>query len=181
MKDAGLTQSRVGAAMTLGQVLEILALIALPRVVDRLGRRATMSLGIGSWVLYHGLFASRPGVPLALAAISLNGLAIAFFHVAAPMYLDAEAPADRRAGVQGLWVLLTSGLGGLLGGLLAGEVMHRGGGDWRVVFAVPTAIAAVILVGFATLFRSGIAEEATAPSLHSPRLPTLRPRSARIE
>ncbi len=181
LHDAGLPQSRVGAAMTLGQILEILALIALPRVVDRIGRRATMSLGIASWVLYHGLFASRPGIPLALAAISLNGLAIAFFHVAAPMYLDAEAPPDRRAGVQGLWVLLTSGVGGLVGGLLAGEVMHRGGGDWRVVFGVPASIAAVILVGFAALFRSEIAEPASSPSPLPPRHPTLRPRSARIE
>ena len=96
------------------------------------------------------------------------------------MYLDAEAPPDRRAGVQGLWVFLTSGLGGLLGGLLAGEVMHRGNGDWRVVFAVPSLIAVVILVGFATLFRSGVVER-TSPSRLSPRLPTLRPSSARIE
>ena len=60
MKDAGLPQSRVGAAMTLGQVLEILALIALPRVVDRLGRRVTMSLGIASWC---SITASSPRVP----------------------------------------------------------------------------------------------------------------------
>lgn len=153
LRDIGLPRERIATAMTLGQVPEIAALGLLPAVLGRLGRRATMTLGIAAWVVYHGAFASRPGLPVALLAIPLNGLAIALFHIAAPMYLDSQAPPDRRAGAQGLWVMATAGLGSLLGGLLAGEVMEHAGDDWRLVFAIPAAIDAALLVAFAVAFR----------------------------
>lgn len=114
-----------------------------------------MALGITAWLAYHSLFASRPPVPVALFAVSLNGVAIAFFHVVAPMYLDTQAPPDHRAGAQSLWVMVTSGLGSLAGGLFAGEVMQRSGGDWQFVFATPAFIAGSLLVAFLIAFRSG--------------------------
>ena len=134
--------------MSLGQTTEIFALSFLPFVLDRLGRQRTLALGASAWVAYHGLFAMGPGLGLALAIIPLNGFAIAFFHVVAPMTLDEQAPPDRRAGVQGLWVMAGGGLGSLAGGLLAGEVMERAAGEWHLVFAVPAvlALAAVVLI-----------------------------------
>lgn len=151
-RHANLPRSSVATAMTLGQLPEIAALAFLPVVLRRMGRKGTLALGTCAWACYHGLLALTPGLALSLAAIPLNGLAIAFFHIAAPMYLDTQAPPDRRAGVQGLWVMTTSGLGSLCGGLLAGEVMGRAGGDWHLVFVVPTGIAlaatTLILVGF---------------------------------
>ena len=151
----GLPRERIAWAMTFGQMLEIVALGLLPKVMDRLGRKATMGLGISVWVLYHAIFAAGPGLPVALAAISLNGLAIAFFHVAAPLYLDTQAPPDRRAGVQGLWVMTTTGLGALVGGLFAGEVMEFAGDNWKLVFAIPATMAALMLSAFLATFRTG--------------------------
>ena len=114
-----------------------------------------MMLGIASWVLYHGSFAMRPSPNLSLLVIPLNGLAIAFFHITAPMYLDSHAPSQHCAGVQSLWVVMTSGFGSLAGGLLAGEVMQHAGSHWQTVFAIPATIALALLVIFAATFRSG--------------------------
>lgn len=150
--DIGMPRNRIASAMTLGQVPEILMLGILPLVLERLGRRNTMILGIGAWIAYHGAFAMQPGAYLALLVIPLNGVAIALFHITAPMYLDSQAPPDRRAGMQGLWVMTTSGLGSLVGGLLAGEVMERASSDWRLVFAIPAGIAACFLAVFVLAF-----------------------------
>lgn len=163
LRHVGLDRPQVTAAMSLGQIPEILCLAILPRVIDRLGRKTTLLLGIASWAAYHGLLTSTPRLPWALAAIPMNGFAIAFFHVAGPMYLDSRAPSDHRAGVQGLWVMTTSGVGSLFGGLLAGEVMQRSGDQWGWIFAVPMLLASmaflVVLVGF----RTTAARHAPAP------------------
>lgn len=154
LRHVGLPRSQIAIALSLGQLPEILALSFLPAILHRLGHRTTLALGAAAWAAYHGLFAARPSLMIALATVPLNGLAIAFFHVVAPMDLDAQAPPDRRAGVQGLWVMTTSGLGSLIGGLMAGEVMQRASGNWRLIFAVPATIAlaamALILVAFRT-------------------------------
>lgn len=154
LRSIGLPRSQITIALSLGQIPEILALGFLPAILHRLGHKRTLALGVAAWAAYHGLFAARPGLVIALATIPLNGLAIALFHVVAPMDVDAQAPPDRRAGVQGLWVMITSGLGSLIGGLMAGEVMQRAAGNWRVIFAVPATIAlatmALILVAFRT-------------------------------
>ncbi len=158
-KHLGMNRPSVASAMTLGQVPEIVALLVLPVVLHRIGRKATLLLGIGSWIVYHGLFASNPNLMLALVAIPLNGLAIAFFHITAPMYLDSQAPSDHRAGVQGLWVMTTSGVGSLIGGLLAGEVMQRAANNWRVIFAVPSMCATIALVLVLLAFRQSVEEK----------------------
>ncbi len=98
LRSIKLPPGQIAWAMTLGQLPEIVALIALPRVLKRFGGRCTMAAGIASWALYHALFATRPGLVVALLTIPINGLAIAFFHVAAPMFVDAQAPPDHRAG-----------------------------------------------------------------------------------
>jgi nucleoside transporter len=141
LRHIGLGRPSIAASMSLGQIPEIVLLSSLPLILHRMGRKTTMVLGIVAWVFYHGLFASNPGILVARLAIPLNGLAIALFHVTGPMYLDSQAPPDRRAGTQGLWVMTTSGLGSLVGGLLAGEVMRFAAGNWRIVFMVPACIA----------------------------------------
>jgi len=155
MKSAGLNPAKLAWAMSLGQPTEIVALSFLPVVLARLGRRWTMALGASAWVAYHLIFATRPNLVIALITLPLNGLAIAFFHIVAPMALDEQAPPDRRAGVQGLWVMTTSGLGSLFGGLLAGEVMQRAAGNWTVVFAVPATIALAAVGLILVVMRTG--------------------------
>ncbi len=153
LEATGMPHSKIATAMTMGQMSEILGLIALPFVLRRLGSRWTMAVGISSWITYHLIYAIGPPLPLAIAAIGLNGPAIAFFHIAGPMYIDSKAPTDRRAGAQSLWLIATTGLGNLFGNFLAGEVMERSAQAWRVVFAVPTLIDVGFLVVFLLGFR----------------------------
>lgn len=148
----GLSRTWIASAMTLGQIPEIATLAVLPRILGTFGFRGTMALGIAAWMVYHGILAVQPPLALALVALPIQGLSIALFHISASMYLDTQAPGDRRASVQGLYLLATTGLGNLLGSLMAGEMVARVGQVSAPVFRAPllvnTLMLLVFLVGF---------------------------------
>jgi MFS family permease len=145
---AGLPRRWVAPAMTLGQVPEIATLAALPWLLRRCGYRGTLALGILAWTTRYALLAAGPPLWMALAGILLHGVAIACFHVAGAMYLDGQAPPHRRAGTQGLNLMVTTGVGLLLGSLLAGRVVDQAAGDDARVFWVPCLINAGLLGGW---------------------------------
>ena len=150
LEGAGLPRRWIAPALTLGQVPEIAALWALPGIIRRLGDRGTLTLGIAAWALRYGSLAADPPLWLALAGIPLHGIGVACFTIAGQMFLDGHAPSHRRAGAQGLHTVVTSGVGALLGNLLAGSVVARVG-DTSGVFVVPFAVNAVLLVAWAAL------------------------------
>lgn len=153
----GLPRAWIGAAMSLGQVLEILGLTLLPRLLGAWGHRGTLAVGIAAWVGYYGLLALRLPLPLGLVGLPIQGLAIAFFHIVGPMFLDRRAPAHLRGSAQGLYLMATTGFGVLLGSLLAGEAVARAGGASASVFLVPLAIDAAMLATLLVAFRPGSA------------------------
>jgi MFS family permease len=175
LRSLGLGRSWVPLAMTLGQVLEIAALAALPKLLQRMGFRGTLALGVGAWAVYYLNLAAHPPLWLALAGLPLNGVAIACFIVAGQMFLDGQAPSDRRASAQAVHVVVTSGLGSLVGNVLAGEVTTLNGGVGPGVFVLPCVLNAVVAVVLLRAFRPASADEpirrpAARPSLVGARL-----------
>jgi MFS family permease len=152
LEGIGLPRRWVAPAMTLGQVPEIVALWALPWILRRFGERGTLGLGIAAWVVRYGTLMLDPPLWLAVAGIPLHGIGIACFTIAGQMFLDGQAPPHRRAGAQGLHTVITAGIGALLGNLLAGAVVGRSG-DSAVVFVVPFAVNAALLVAWVGLAR----------------------------
>ncbi len=143
----GLPRSWAATAATLGQWPEVAALACLPWLFRRVGAKTTLLIGMGAWLLRFATLAIRPPLWLAVGGIPLHGIGIACFTVGGQLVLDDHAPGDRRAGAQSLYVVATSGLGALLGSLMAGELLARGGGDPSGVFFVPCLIH-VGLIGF---------------------------------
>jgi MFS family permease len=145
---AGLPRRWIAPAMTLGQVPEILTLAALPWLLRTYGHRGTMALGILSWMARYAVLAAGPPLWLAVASIPLHGVAISCFHVAGAMYLDSQAPAHRRAGSQGVNMMVTNGIGMFLGSLLAGQAVERAAGDDARVFWIPCLINLALLAAW---------------------------------
>jgi MFS family permease len=143
--ERGLPRNWIASALTLGQVPEVLSLAALPWLLRRLGTRRTLAFGISAWACYFGVLMVRPPLFVALAAILLNGVAVACFSVVGQLYIDGAAPGDRRAGAQSLYIVATSGAGTFLGSLLAGEVLTWFPGDIASAFLVPCLIDLVLL------------------------------------
>jgi MFS family permease len=99
---------------------------------------------------------------------------VACFIVGGQVFFDGQAPLHRRAGAQALLVVLTSGIGSLLGSLLAGEVLSHHPGDYPLVFLIPCLINLGLLVSFWGGFRSIGATDAShaARPVRSPAVPS---------
>lgn len=171
LEDRGLPRAWISSALTLGQWPEVAMLAALPRLVGRLGIKGTLALGIAAWVVRFGSLAADPPLWLAVAGIPLHGVGIACFTVAGQMYADGRADRDRRASAQALHLVVTGGLGSLLGSLLAGSALGRFGGDYGLVFLVPCVIDATLLLLFCMAFRpsAGFGERTEGPRVVTPR------------
>jgi len=163
-----------GAAglQSLGQVSEVLLMLAMPFLFARLGVKAMLAFGMAAWVLRYGLFAygdAGSGFALLVGGIVLHGICYDFFFVTGQIYTDAHAGPAFRSSAQGFITLATYGVGMLIGTFLSGAVVEHyttaAGRDWQHIWLFPAGVALVVLVAFLVLFRDRPAP-ATAPSAH---------------
>jgi nucleoside transporter len=156
----------VAAKMTLGQMSEVLFMLTLPFFFKRLGIKRTLMLGMLAWVARYLMFGYGNAGALAwmlYAGIILHGICYDFFFVMGQVYVDQKAPSALRSAAQGLMTFLTYGIGMFVGSLFCGRIVEiyktagaQGavGHNWRSIWMVPAAAAAVVLVFFAFGFRN---------------------------
>jgi nucleoside transporter len=148
--------------MTFGQMSEILFMVLMPFFFRRLGIKKMLLVGMAAWALRYALFAEGD-MWMLYAGILLHGICFDFFFVTGQIYVDRRAGADIRASAQGLVALLTYGVGALIGAKVSGRVVEHftieGGHQWQQIWPLPAAMAAVVFVLFALLFREGRAKE----------------------
>jgi nucleoside transporter len=150
--------------MTLGQMSEIFFMLLMPFFLVRLGVKTMLLVGMAAWAARYLLFALGdvgPGLWMLYAGIILHGICYDFFFVTGQIYVDRRASPRIRAAAQGFLAFVTLGAGYFIGAWLSGRVVQafavETGGvvthDWSRIWIVPAAMAAVVLVGFAILFR----------------------------
>lgn len=154
----------VAFTMSFGQISEIVFMLAMPLCFATLGVKWMLAAGMLAWAVRYGLFATAADEQIkwmVLAGILLHGICYDFFFVAGQIYVDRRVPAEVRGQAQGFLVLITQGLGMLIGAQIIGRVFNRftigeGAGartDWQTVWLVPCVMAGVVLVAFCVLFR----------------------------
>jgi MFS family permease len=148
--------------MTLGQYPEIAVLAALPWIFRRLSYKGTLALGIAANAVRYASLVPNPPLWVAIVGIPLHGVGIACFNVGGQVFLDSQAPAHQRASTQALLMVCTSGIGSLLGSLLAGELSTHLPVDDPRVFLIPCLINLGLLVAFWVGFRPELGR-ATVP------------------
>jgi len=183
----------VAAAMSLGQMSEIVFMLLIPFFFRKLGVKVMLLIGMGAWVLRYALFAM--GAPdqvtwMLLFGILLHGICYDFFFVTGFIYTDKKAPLEVRGQAQSLLVFLTQGVGMLFGFRMAfsgkfpftdislpstvGQygVLPSGTGslaekmtEWQHYWLFPAGMAAVIFVIFALFFWDKVSTETDAEEL----------------
>jgi nucleoside transporter len=161
--DAGVT--KIAATQSLGQMSEVIFMLLMPLFFVRLGVKKMLLVGMGAWVLRYSLFALAAPAAVAwmiILGILLHGVCYDFFFVTGQIYVDKKSTPAVRGQAQGFLVLVTYGIGMLIGAQVAGNVYNRllGGAtsltlaQWPSFWVLPAGFAAVVLVLFAVLFPS---------------------------
>ena len=152
------------AKMTIGQMSEVLFMLALPLFLYRFGIKATLVIGMLAWIVRYAAFAhgdANSGLYLLLIGIALHGVCYDFFFVSGQIYTDYKAGPRIRNAAQGLITLATYGVGMLIGFAVAGRVVDsyttastaNTAYDWWHIWMIPAGFALVVLVLFVVLFK----------------------------
>ncbi len=175
--DAGMENP--AAKMTLGQMSEVLFMLALPIFLKLYGIKTTLLVGMIAWVARYAMFsfgADDGVVWMMIGGILLHGICYDFFFVTGQIYTDKIAPPEIRSQAQGMLVFFTLGLGMFIGALVAGkieaahtvmvEATEPGAEpgkmvEWASLWLKPAGMAAVVMLLFAFAFSGKKADEST--------------------
>ena len=146
--------------ISISQVSETLFILAIPFFLKRFGIRIVMLISIIAWVLRFALFGvGNPGDGLYLLILSMiiYGMAFDFFNISGSLFVEKEADPKIRASAQGLFMVMTNGVGAYLGGALSGIVVDyftiNGVRDWQSIWFTFAAYALVLALVFPFIFK----------------------------
>jgi nucleoside transporter len=140
-----------GGFMTIGQMMEVLVLGAIPLVAKRASRKTLLAVGLLAYATRMALFAyAQDSTAALLTGVALHGFCFGCFIFVAFMIVDEETTADVRASAQNLFNLVIVGIGIIVGSKIAGWVADWAAGpdgamDYTRLFAVPMWAALVCL------------------------------------
>ena len=133
-----------------------------------------MLMAMLAWVLRFGLFGigspTMPGVMLFILSCIVYGVSFDFFNVSGAMFVDQECDSSVKASAQGLFMLMTNGIGATFGTLAAGAVVNNfctweNGclmGDWTTCWMIFAGYSLLVAVLFAIFFKNPKKQEAGA-------------------
>ncbi len=146
--------------LSISQISETLFILTIPFFLQRFGIKIVMLISIVAWVLRFGLFASGdPGAGLWMLVLSMiiYGMAFDFFNISGSLFVDREAESDIRASAQGLFMIMTNGLGAFVGGMGSGWVVDYftadGVKDWQSIWYTFAGYALLLGLVFPFVFK----------------------------
>lgn len=154
------------ALISLSQISETLCILLIPFCLKRFGIKGVMLMSMFAWVLRFGFFGlgdTGSGLWLLVISCIVYGVAFDFFNVSGGLYVDKETTPDLRSSAQGLFMMMTNGIGATIGTLCAQavvnhfvfsqttpEAQHAG---WVTSWFIFAGYALVVAVLFILIFR----------------------------
>ncbi|RDS84409.1 MFS transporter [Dyella monticola] len=148
--------------MSTSQVSETLFILAIPFFLKRFGIKTVMLISMLAWTLRFGLFAfGNPGDGLWMIVLSciVYGMAFDFFNISGSLFVESQSDPAIRASAQGLFMLMTNGIGAVLGSSLSGVIIDTyftrpdRSLEWHGIWLTFAAYSLVVAVLFVVLFR----------------------------
>lgn len=161
---SSMDMANIAGIQTLGQFSEILFMLLMPLFFRRLGVKWMLVVGMAAWVLRYALFAmSAPDsvMWMIMIGIALHGVCYDFFFVTGQIYIDKQCNDSNRGQAQGLLVLVTYGIGMLVGAQVAGVVYnqflqgnaHLTAENWASFWWLPAMFAGGVALLFILFFK----------------------------
>ena len=149
---------------SISQISEALCILMIPFFLKRFGIKVVMLMSMFAWVFRFGFFGighpTMPGVIFFILSCIVYGVAFDFFNVSGGIFVDQECEPSIKASAQGLFMMMTNGIGATFGTLAAGEVVNHYcqwqndylQGDWTTCWYIFATFALVVGVSFALVF-----------------------------
>lgn len=116
------------ALISLSQMSETLCILLIPFFLRRYGIKVVMLMAMTAWVFRFGFFGiGNPGsgVGFFIASMIVYGIAFDFFNVSGSLYVDKKTTVDIRSSAQGLFMIMTNGIGATVGTLCAQQIINH--------------------------------------------------------
>ena len=146
--------------ISLSQMSETVCILLIPFFMKRFGIKNVMLIAMFAWVLRFGLFgAGNPGsgVWMFILSMIVYGVAFDFFNISGSLFVDKSTDSEIRSSAQGLFMLMTNGIGATIGTLGAQQVVNYytidGVTEWQSCWYIFAAYALVVGIAFALIFR----------------------------
>lgn len=158
------------ALISISQISETLCILLIPFFMSRFGIKKVMLISMIAWVLRFGLFGLGDpgrGVWMLILSCIVYGMAFDFYNISGSLYVDRNTDTKMRSSAQGLFMLMTNGLGATLGTWAAGLVVNRfvfgaTQPNWSAAWYCFAGYALIVAILFAICFKEDSTKE------HSP-------------
>ena len=149
---------------SISQISEALCILMIPFFLKRFGIKVVMLMSMFAWVFRFGFFGighpTMPGVIFFILSCIVYGVAFDFFNVSGGIFVDQECDPKIKASAQGLFMMMTNGIGATFGTLAAGEIVNRYcfwqdgylQGEWTTCWFIFASFALAVGVSFALVF-----------------------------
>ncbi|GJG33494.1 xanthosine permease [Xylanibacter ruminicola] len=149
---------------SISQISEALCILMIPFFLKRYGIKTVMLMSMFAWVFRFGFFGvgnpAMPGVIMFILSCIVYGVAFDFFNVSGGIFVDQECEPSIKASAQGLFMMMTNGVGATVGTLAAGEIVNHycyweNGflqGEWTTCWFIFAAFALAVGISFALVF-----------------------------
>lgn len=114
--------------MSISQVSETLFILAIPFFLKRFGIKKVMLISMIAWVLRFGLLAygnPADGLWMIILSCIVYGMAFDFFNVSGSLYLETTTDSKIRSSAQGLFMMMTNGVGAVIGSLASAAIIQH--------------------------------------------------------
>ena len=154
--------------ISLSQLSETCCILLIPFFMRRYGIKNVMLIAMLGWVLRFGLFGlgnpGMPGVLLFVLSMIVYGIAFDFFNISGSLFVDKNTNPSIRSSAQGLFMLMTNGIGATIGTLAAQAIINNYTelkqfgdniltvGDWKTCWFIFAGYALVVAISFAVIF-----------------------------
>lgn len=154
-----------GILMSISQMSETLFILSIPFFLKRFGIKKVMLMSMFAWVFRFGFFGlgypTGFGLVLLILSMIIYGMAFDFFNISGSLFVEMEVKPDIRGSAQGLFMIMTNGLGAMMGAYGSGVVVQmftHGVGknairDWPHIWFIFSAYAFVMGIAFIFLFK----------------------------
>jgi nucleoside transporter len=158
--------------LSISQMSETLFILAIPFFMRKFGIKKVMLISMFAWVVRFGLFGFATntvwGFGLIILSCIVYGMAFDFFNISGALFVEKNTDEKNRSSAQGVFMLMTNGVGAVLGNIIAGLVIQKWfdnngiktwnigdlqSPEWFNIWFVFAAYALLVTILFAIIFR----------------------------